>query len=92
MCVRGKNLCEDTSPEQKLLVGQDLLQPAGVLQFEGEHGWWGVVGEHFDDAHGERKCHLTCDLHNAPVERGRVNFLHTQGYFLQRTIVALKLV
>lgn len=52
-----------------------MLQPAGVLQFEGEHGWWGVVGEHFDDTHGERKRHLTCDLHNAPVEQLQVNLL-----------------
>lgn len=61
------------SPVQKLLVGQDLLQPADVLQLEGEHSRGGVVGEHLDDARGERQGHLACDLHNAPVDCGHIS-------------------
>lgn len=72
-----------SSPVQQLLVGEDLLQPAGVLQFEGEHGGGGVGGEHLDDAHGERQGHVSCDLHNAPVERRHVhvNYECQKGVF-----------
>lgn len=62
-----------SSPVQKLLVGKDLLQPAGVLELEGEHSRGGVGGEHLDDARGEGQGHLACDLHDAPVEHGRVS-------------------